>query len=161
LQLHPNEPGLYILAASHELAHGSDSGARTLLQRGIRLNEESINLWKEYVKMEMGFIEKMRRRWSVLGIKKEKDEVMEGGIVKQVITSAAQAIPKVELFEAVKSVIEEYPLEKRVKREVLKHVYDVWIAKDDVGRKKLKKLIVSLCDDDDNDGDETVDPNLA
>lgn len=68
LQLFPNVPAFYILAASHELEYLSPSAARTLLQRGIRLNAESVEMWREYVKMEMGFVESMRRRWNVLGI---------------------------------------------------------------------------------------------
>lgn len=47
----------------------SPSAARVLLQRGLRLNGESVLLWREYVKMECGFVEGLRRRWSVLGIK--------------------------------------------------------------------------------------------
>lgn len=68
LQLHPNKPALYIIAASHELDHLSPSAARTLLQRGIRMNPESIDMWREYVRMELGFIESLRRRWDILGI---------------------------------------------------------------------------------------------
>jgi hypothetical protein len=58
-------------------------------------------MWTEYVKMELGFIESLRRRWDVLGIKNggeapgenvdDKDaqkEIMEGAIVKTVIQSA-------------------------------------------------------------------------
>ncbi|KAJ3809081.1 U3 small nucleolar RNA-associated protein 6-domain-containing protein [Lentinula lateritia] len=71
LQLHPNVPSLYILAASHELAHLSPSTARTLLQRGIRLNSSNVEMWTEYLKMELGFIESLRRRWDVLGITRE------------------------------------------------------------------------------------------
>lgn len=78
------------MGAAHELDHMSASGARTLLQRGIRLNCDSMDLWKEYVKMEMGFIEGLRRRWEVLGVDKESDEVMSGGIVETVITNALQ-----------------------------------------------------------------------
>ncbi|TDL26211.1 hypothetical protein BD410DRAFT_716636 [Rickenella mellea] len=74
LQLHPNSPALYILAASHELQHLSPTSARTLLQRGIRLNPESVDLWREYVKMELGFVESLRRRWEVLGLDETKDE---------------------------------------------------------------------------------------
>ena len=74
LQLHPNLPALYILAASHELSHLSPSAARTLLQRGIRLNADSVEMWREYVKMELGFIEGLRRRWDVLGIQISPDE---------------------------------------------------------------------------------------
>lgn len=66
--MHPNKPALYILAASHELSYVSPSTARSLLQRGIRLNPESVEIWREYVRMELGFIESLRRRWDVLGI---------------------------------------------------------------------------------------------
>ncbi|KAJ7782891.1 U3 small nucleolar RNA-associated protein 6-domain-containing protein [Mycena metata] len=68
IQLHPDTPALYILAAAHELDHGSPSAARTLLQRGIRINPESVEMWKEYVRMELAFMESLRRRWDVLGL---------------------------------------------------------------------------------------------
>ncbi|KAI0344754.1 hypothetical protein BDW22DRAFT_1372113 [Trametopsis cervina] len=100
LQLHPNVPALYILAASHELSHLSPSAARTLLQRGIRLNAESVEMWREYARMELGFLESMRRRWGVLGIdlngkgkgKAQADEDIEDGMnegeVEQMQTDA-------------------------------------------------------------------------
>ncbi|KAJ3984445.1 U3 small nucleolar RNA-associated protein 6-domain-containing protein [Lentinula detonsa] len=71
LQLHPNAPSLYILAASHELTHLSPSTARSLLQRGVRFNSDNVGMWTEYVKMELGFVESLRRRWDVLGINGE------------------------------------------------------------------------------------------
>ena len=63
----------------------SVTGARTMLQRGIRMNGDSIDLWKEYVKMEMGFIERLRRRCEVLGVEMEGVEIVE-----TVIKSAVQ-----------------------------------------------------------------------
>jgi U3 small nucleolar RNA-associated protein 6 len=78
LQLHPNNPTFYILAASHELDNLSPSAARALLQRGIRVNPDSVDMWKEYVKMELGFMESLRRRWDVLGIKVESGSTGKG-----------------------------------------------------------------------------------
>ncbi|KAF8160946.1 U3 small nucleolar RNA-associated protein 6-domain-containing protein [Crassisporium funariophilum] len=167
LQLHPNKPALYILAASHELDHLSPSAARTLLQRGIRLNTESIDIWREYVKMELGFVESLRRRWDVLGIKvagsdeveKKEDpsrhimgardyeeaeeasssmeveyggdsgaearkQVMDGAIVASVISSAARAIPRFELFESIKEAISNYPSPESLRTALLNHLYD-------------------------------------
>ncbi|PPQ89504.1 hypothetical protein CVT25_012176 [Psilocybe cyanescens] len=159
LQLHPNKPALFILAASHELDHQSPSAARMLLQRGIRLNPESLDMWKEYVKMELGFVESLRRRWDVLGIQvsnekedpsqhilgerisEEKDEnaakmdaeyegdearrkVMEGTIVESVISSAARAVPRLELFEWIKEVICNYPSPESLRRKLLNHLYE-------------------------------------
>ncbi|KAG6811996.1 hypothetical protein H0H92_004961 [Tricholoma furcatifolium] len=166
LQLHPNQPGLYILAASHELSHQSPSSARTLLQRGIRLNAESIELWREYVKMELGFIENLRRRWEVLGINttkpsqekqgtdsvdtssfimpdvgdtdipdepKEEEadgadarkEILQGAIVKSVMNNAAQALPKIELFTSLKTLLMEYPSPAPLRESLLEHLYNV------------------------------------
>ncbi|KAH7926525.1 hypothetical protein BV22DRAFT_1008879 [Leucogyrophana mollusca] len=175
LQLHPNTPSLYILAASHELAHHSPSAARSLLQRGLRLNADSIEMWREYIRMEMGFVEGLRRRWNVLGITSgegmavstqekpmevdtgvESDElgvsmaadgatgltteeqaadkvgdegeaarqaIMDGAIVQSAVTSAAQALPRIDLFAALETLIRSYPATARLRRILLDHLY--------------------------------------
>ncbi|KAG5731274.1 Negative regulator of sexual conjugation and meiosis, partial [Termitomyces sp. T112] len=142
----------------------SPSSARTLLQRGIRLNAESIELWREYVKMELGFVESLRRRWEILGIgttaqEKEDDsaadpsnlimpgvdqevvsaedsteeetgaearkEILQGAIVKSVMNSAAEALPKVELFDSLKRLLTEYPLPSSLQETLLEHLYNL------------------------------------
>ncbi|KAI0356208.1 hypothetical protein OH77DRAFT_1423811 [Trametes cingulata] len=174
LQLHPNVPALYVLAASHELEHLSPSAARALLQRGIRLNSDSVEMWREYVKMELNFIESLRRRWSVLGIdvkgkgketekaakgkqrkaadsgdesgledaedanadgmdvdqEEELDEdeaarkqIMEGAIVKAVISNAVKALPKIELFRSLHELIAAYPSPPSLRESLLDHLH--------------------------------------
>ncbi|KIK98666.1 hypothetical protein PAXRUDRAFT_823638 [Paxillus rubicundulus Ve08.2h10] len=176
LQLHPHVPSLYILAASHELSHMSPAAARSLLQRGLRLNSDSIDMWREYIRMELGFIEGMRRRWNVLGIhtmggenekatetqtelevdmdgagetiiideQKERppDEVvaaekgggegetarkaiMNGAIVKSALSSAAKALPKVELFLELEPLIRAYPCQLRLRTTLLDYLYSL------------------------------------
>lgn len=107
LQLHPNEPSLYILASSHEISQLAPTAARALFQRGLRLNRESVALWVQYVKMELGYVESLRRRWEVLGIEEQgqKDidmeelveeseearrKVMDGAIAQAVLESATK-----------------------------------------------------------------------
>jgi hypothetical protein len=68
VQLHPRTPALYVLAAAHELVHGGMGTVRVLLQHGLRLNAGSADMWREYVRLELGFVEAVRRRWDVLGI---------------------------------------------------------------------------------------------
>lgn len=136
LQLHPNQPGLFILAASHELEHHSPSAARVLLQRGIRMNPESMDIWVEYLKMELGFIETLRRRWDTLGIKvvgeEEMEEygsaearrvVMEGGIVESVIANAGKAVCRLEMFERMEQVIRDYPSPESLRTKLLERLY--------------------------------------
>jgi len=79
VQLHPRTPALYVLAAAHELAQGGMAAARALLQRGLRLNAgSSVELWREYVRLELGFVEGVRRRWDVLGISLRDDNEESG-----------------------------------------------------------------------------------
>lgn len=109
IQLHPNTPSLYIYAANHELrTNGSPAAGRALLQRGIRLNKESVLLWNEYVKFELGFVGTLQKRWHVLGLsgtekhdeggadirleemesEEAQKEIMKGAIVKTVMAEA-------------------------------------------------------------------------
>ncbi|EIW83286.1 hypothetical protein CONPUDRAFT_101998 [Coniophora puteana RWD-64-598 SS2] len=180
LQLHPTTPSLYIMAASHELTHLSPSAARTLLQRGLRLNADSVDMWREYVRMELGFIETLRRRWQVLGISvsgsskslddepvavaeditsavgmdggggamvvdeegemeptekaaEQKDgegeaarkAIMDGAIVKSAMSSAASALPKVELFESLDTLIRGYPVSLALRTSLLDYLHDL------------------------------------
>ncbi|KAH9892817.1 U3 small nucleolar RNA-associated protein 6-domain-containing protein [Cubamyces lactineus] len=174
LQLHPNVPALYVLAASHELEHLSPSAARALLQRGLRLNADSVEMWREYVRMELNFVESLRRRWSVLGIDvkgkgkesvKQKSisrnggtdggeesnlgghhnedadgmdvdgeeelgedeaarkQILEGAIVKAVISNAVKALPKIELFRSLHEMISAYPSPPSLREPLLDHLH--------------------------------------
>lgn len=63
--------------------------ARTTLLLGLRLLPRSRELWTEYVKLEVGWVEGLRRRWEILGIgalggekdkgKEVDDEELVGG----------------------------------------------------------------------------------
>lgn len=68
------------------------------------MNGESVDLWREYVKMEMGFVESLRRRWGVLGLKisensGEKDisqDVEMGGMDGKTSLNEALGLPAEE-----------------------------------------------------------------
>lgn len=147
LQLHANIPLFYILAASEELNNLSPSVARSLLQRGIRLNPDSIELWREHVRLELGFIESLRRRWDVLGVNMTSNDedqamatptdsdvpssadarkqVLNGAIVQSVIENACAAIPKAELFVALRDTINEHPSPAPLRTILLEHLHSL------------------------------------
>ncbi|KAI6106108.1 hypothetical protein EDD16DRAFT_1631406 [Pisolithus croceorrhizus] len=133
LQLHPNVPSLYV-----------PSAARALLQRGLRLNAHSIDLWREYVRMELHFIEGMRRRINsekklrgetpdeIVAAAKGGDQgeaarraIMEGAIVKSAMCSAAKASPRIELFAQLDELIRNYPCEAHLRGTLLDELYDL------------------------------------
>ncbi|QRV82646.1 U3 small nucleolar RNA-associated protein 6 [Ceratobasidium sp. AG-Ba] len=122
LSLHPTSPSLYVIAASHELETTlSPAGARALLQRGLRINSESVILWTEYIRMELGYCEGLRRRWKTLGVDaaspdenaEAREEILSGKIVQAVITSAIQSAPTLELLGSIQKLLRSYPTELR------------------------------------------------
>ncbi|KAH9055450.1 U3 small nucleolar RNA-associated protein 6-domain-containing protein [Lactarius vividus] len=147
VQLHPRTPALYVLAAAHELAHGGTGAARSLLLRGLRLNANSKEMWREYVRLELGFVEAVRRRWDVLDITLDSAEgegegegvdraeeqamgdaarraIMDGAIVRQAIDSAAKALPTIELFQSLQELIAGYPATEALRSALLDHLHE-------------------------------------
>jgi len=114
LQLLPREVGLWIHAASYEIAcYNNYDSARKILQRGLRINESSQQLWLEYFRMELLYLQKIAMRRQVLGLEDETknleadggadsamDAIMEGAIPKVVFRQAVQAIPENFAFVA-------------------------------------------------------------
>ncbi|KAG8785644.1 U3 snoRNP protein [Ceratobasidium sp. 428] len=137
LSLHPNSTPLYIIAASHELDTTlSPAGARALLQRGLRINPESVALWTEYVRMELGYCEGLRRRWKTLGLDdaasdkdaRAREAILSGGIIRAVITSATQALPTLELLGSLQSMLQSYPTELR--SQLVEHLHSDFASRD-------------------------------
>ena len=104
----------------------SPDSARKVLQRGLRINEDSGEMWVEYVKMEMWFGEIVRRRRGVLGIEGKGSEDVEGDkeqdalvdVVKVVIKSALQKLNP-EWREKLKSMVATYPIPDRIRDRLL------------------------------------------
>ncbi|KAI9270412.1 hypothetical protein BDA99DRAFT_319483 [Phascolomyces articulosus] len=69
LQHHPRKGELWILASSWEFEDNANpSAARVLMQRALRLNADNKNLWHEYFRLELLYVEKIKLRRRVLGV---------------------------------------------------------------------------------------------
>lgn len=86
LQLHPRNPSLWIVAATHEWqSNGNMTAARAYFQRGLRLNSDSSELWVAFFGVEVAFVEKLRERREALGLvtgegeDKDRDEDEDEG----------------------------------------------------------------------------------
>lgn len=74
IQFHPMNASLWIMAATWENEHNANiTAARVLLQRAIRLMPENRQLWHEYFRLELIYIEKIKLRRRVLGIDEESE----------------------------------------------------------------------------------------
>ena len=75
LSIHPGNSSLWVMAAKFEFeSMKNTSSARALLQQGIRANPESKHLWMELFRMELLYVEKMKKRRDLLGLEEPMDE---------------------------------------------------------------------------------------
>lgn len=80
LQLHPRNPGLWIKAASWEFFDGGNaSSARSLMQRGLRINPGARNLWLQYFRLEFSYVEKLMGRREILGLEADRGGAGDNG----------------------------------------------------------------------------------
>lgn len=80
LKLHPMKPQLWIYAARHAVDVDLDIvQGRSHMQRGLRFNTKSKDMWREYAKLEMVFVAKVFLRRKLLGIEQPKDAQPEEG----------------------------------------------------------------------------------
>jgi U3 small nucleolar RNA-associated protein 6 len=75
ISLHPANPEFWMMAARWEAdgneqgaGGGNVDGARKLLLRALRFNKASETIWLEWLRIEVSFAERLRKRWEVLGI---------------------------------------------------------------------------------------------
>jgi hypothetical protein len=81
--MHPTESWLYVMSANGEMKSGNMSGARTMMERGIRMNAKDERLWTEWVKLELGYVQQLQEKGM-----DASNEVVRGGIVEAVIENA-------------------------------------------------------------------------
>lgn len=82
LQRHPNQDHLWIAAAKFELEENlTIDSARNLLQRGLRINDKSLQLWKEYFKLEIIYAEKIYLRKCILANGSIKQNFDKGDLI--------------------------------------------------------------------------------
>lgn len=81
LQLHPTKPSVWVLAAKHEAeVNAAMKSARSIMQRGLRFNADSEQLWLEYIKLELIYVSKILARRKLLGLRVD-DSVQEEKVV--------------------------------------------------------------------------------
>jgi len=107
IQMHPTESWLYVMSANGEMKTGNISGARTMMERGIRMNAKDEHTWVEWIKLEMGYVQQLKEE-GVEGA----DDVVHGGIVEVVIENAVREIGRDNhaFIKTVADGISEYPL---------------------------------------------------
>jgi len=93
MQLHSHNPSVWIMAAKWEFEdNGSIDNARTLMQKALRLNQESKTLWLEYFRLELLHVDKIKKRKDVLSLSTESDEIESGALSELFLANKTASI---------------------------------------------------------------------
>ncbi|CAI0628152.1 unnamed protein product [Linum tenue] len=81
IRFHPKVPGVWIYAAAWEFDHNLNvAAARALMQSGLRVCPTSEDLWVEYLRMELTYLNKLKARKIALGEGKGSLAVYSGAV---------------------------------------------------------------------------------
>ena len=122
LELHPRKDRFWVQAGAFEFEQNNDIlAARSLMQRGLRLNKDSVALWCEYFRLELLYLNKLRERRKVLGIEKEDNIEATPPPAKRLKANETALNTEPEEESIPKAVNEEGPehVQKELQREIL------------------------------------------
>ncbi|ODV96748.1 hypothetical protein PACTADRAFT_39661 [Pachysolen tannophilus NRRL Y-2460] len=99
LQLQPRNADAWISAAKYEFEDQSNAKtARVLLQRGLRFNSDSLDLWLNYCKFELSYVSKLLARRKVLGLITERQQLEnlkdEEAAKREEIENSSKLLPR-------------------------------------------------------------------
>lgn len=105
LQLQPRNVDAWLSAAKYEFETNANAkGARSLFQRGLRLNPDAFELWYLYTQFELTYISRLLARRKVLGLiteKLQKEEMdKEETKLKQALNADEDGDDVIQLPEA-------------------------------------------------------------
>uniref|UniRef100_A0A915IZL4 U3 small nucleolar RNA-associated protein 6 n=1 Tax=Romanomermis culicivorax TaxID=13658 RepID=A0A915IZL4_ROMCU len=109
LKVHTQKPYLWISAAQYELdINESIENARSLLQRALRFNADSKQLWLELFRLELIFVDKIIKRKEILKGQEDdralenEDAILSGKLAFLVFRQALKQISITELMILLK-----------------------------------------------------------
>lgn len=129
LNLHSHRPEIWVAAAKWQLeCNSSPEMARKLLQRGLLFNSKSFLLWHEYFRMELIFVDKMRKRKEVLGIEDKKDDgeaedaVLKAKIPSLIYDAAVKSIPGIDFALSFLPICDAFDFADHLAERILEDV---------------------------------------
>ncbi|XP_042303507.1 U3 small nucleolar RNA-associated protein 6 homolog [Sceloporus undulatus] len=130
LALHPNKPGLWIMAAKWEMEDRlSSESARQLFLRALRFHPECPKLYQEYFRMELMHAEKQRKEKKEfeqakmdLGEFNYSEEVLNGEIAQIVYRNATQKIKDAGFLLSLLSIAKLFDFTADLQKEIIENL---------------------------------------
>jgi len=148
LQVHSEKPNLWIAAAKWEFEEvGNADNGRQILLRGLRFLPKSWLLHHEYIKLELMYVEQLKKRSEVLGVdgggNEVSDNVMDCAIVKLVVKAAIEALDSAEFIVSLMPTMKLFSFASELSIELMNTLKEKYpkspVTWDTLAREKIQK----------------------
>ncbi|KAM4692039.1 U3 small nucleolar RNA-associated protein 6 homolog [Rhinophrynus dorsalis] len=127
LAIHPDKPGLWIMAAKWEMEDRlSPESARLIFLRALRFHPESPKVYQEYFRMELMNAEKQRKEKEDLekakmdvGEAAFSEEILRGDLARVVYKSSIQKIKGAEYHLSLLLIVRMFDFTQDLQKEIL------------------------------------------
>jgi len=123
LQVHSSKPGLWVAAAKWEFNNlGNADNGRKIMLRGLRFLPKSWAMHREYLKLELLYVEQLKKRAEVLGNGADAgsgDSVTDCAIVRLVALNGLQAINSPQFAVSLLSTLRTFSFALSLEEEVV------------------------------------------
>ncbi|CAL8328837.1 unnamed protein product [Lota lota] len=130
IAIHPDKPGLWIMAAKSELEDmDSSESARHLFLRALRFHPEDKKVFQEYFRMELLHAEKLRKQKSMvetaemdMGEYEFSPEVMSGKLAEIVYKEATEKIQGADFIISLLNLAAIFDFTKELQNTILNDI---------------------------------------
>lgn len=70
----PHSPEYWLIAIKYTERHDDAAATRKLIMRSLRFIKRDWAIWEKWIKLEIGFADKLKKRWEVLGVNQKGKE---------------------------------------------------------------------------------------
>jgi len=127
LQVHNDKPKLWVASAKWEMEEaGSPDNARQIMLRGLRFHPTSRLLHREYLRLELLYVERLLKRKDILGLgaleevhQENRDLVLNCEVAKVVYQAASEKIKEPEFLVSMLVIAKSFKFAVAVQKEIL------------------------------------------
>lgn len=140
LQEHQNNIGMWIAAAKFEMEDvGNAETARTVMLEAIRFHPKSERLFREYFRLELMFVDQLKKRSQVLGIAEEdlndlpdetRDAVLDGKIAMAVYRKAVAEIGEAGFVGSLLAVACDFEFTAQIQWDIVESLKEDFAAEE-------------------------------
>ncbi|GFV30539.1 u3 small nucleolar RNA-associated protein 6 homolog, partial [Trichonephila clavipes] len=151
LKVHSQNPSLWIMAAKWEMEEvKSPDNARKIFQRGVLLHPTSDTLWREFFRMELMYMDLIRKRRAILepqslkSTDAEDDIILNGQIAYIVYDKAVEEINDVEFALSFIQICLDFEFGSTFIENIFKYISEKFPDKEETLDAFAKKPLINV-----------------